>query len=94
MLERLNEAMEYIEQHLDQPVEAVELARIAVTSEYHFRRMFSALAGMPLSEYIRHGGSPSPGPRCLTGSGRCPRSLCVTATARGRPSHVPSAPWS
>ena len=30
-----------------------ELARIAVTSEYHFRRLFSALAGMPLSEYIR-----------------------------------------
>ncbi|MDQ1652309.1 MAG: AraC family transcriptional regulator [Cryptosporangiaceae bacterium] len=53
MLERLNQAMEYIEQHLDQPIEVRELARIAVTSEYHFRRMFSALAGIPLSEYIR-----------------------------------------
>jgi len=29
------------------------LARIAGTSEYHLRRMFSALAGIPLSEYIR-----------------------------------------
>jgi AraC family transcriptional regulator len=45
--------MEYIERHLDQPIEVAELARIAVTSEYHFRRMFSALAGIPLSEYIR-----------------------------------------
>ncbi|AJC55154.1 MULTISPECIES: AraC family transcriptional regulator [Streptomyces] len=53
MLERLNEAMEHIEAHLDQPVGAGELARIAMTSEYHFRRMFSALAGMPLSEYLR-----------------------------------------
>ncbi|MFC0844169.1 GyrI-like domain-containing protein [Streptomyces noboritoensis] len=53
MLERLNQAMEHIEDHLDQRIEATDLARIAVTSEYHLRRMFSALAGIPLSEYIR-----------------------------------------
>ncbi|UKY51642.1 AraC family transcriptional regulator [Streptomyces inhibens] len=53
MLEQLNQAMEHIERRLDQRIETAELARIAVTSEYHFRRMFSALAGLPLSEYIR-----------------------------------------
>ncbi|MEU9184672.1 AraC family transcriptional regulator [Streptomyces sp. NPDC048484] len=53
MLERLNEALEHIESRLDQRIEVPELARIAVTSEYHFRRLFSALAGLPLSEYIR-----------------------------------------
>ncbi|QCX81665.1 Transposon Tn10 TetD protein [Streptomyces sp. YIM 121038] len=53
MLERLNEAMEHIEAHLGEPIEVSELARIAMTSEYHFRRLFSALAGVPLSEYIR-----------------------------------------
>ncbi|WP_425451476.1 helix-turn-helix domain-containing protein [Sphaerisporangium album] len=53
MLERLSQAMEYIERHLDQQIEVAELARIAVTSEYHFRRLFSALAGIPLSEYVR-----------------------------------------
>ncbi|WP_405114068.1 AraC family transcriptional regulator [Micromonospora sp. NBC_01405] len=53
MLDRLNEAMTYVERHLDQRIEVAEMARIAVTSEYHFRRMFSALAGMPLSEYVR-----------------------------------------
>lgn len=53
MLERLNEAMAHIERHLDQQIEVADLARIALTSEYHFRRLFSALAGMPLSEYIR-----------------------------------------
>ncbi|GIH72549.1 AraC family transcriptional regulator [Sphaerimonospora thailandensis] len=53
MLERLNQAMEHIERRLDQEIDVAELARIAVTSEYHFRRLFSALAGLPLSEYIR-----------------------------------------
>ncbi|BFU45809.1 AraC family transcriptional regulator [Krasilnikovia sp. MM14-A1004] len=53
MLERLNAAMDHIEQRLDATIDPAELARIAVTSEYHLRRMFSALAGMPLSEYIR-----------------------------------------
>ncbi|MFJ1786488.1 GyrI-like domain-containing protein [Streptomyces anulatus] len=53
MLERLNDAMEHIEAHLGERIEVAELARIAMTSEYHFRRMFSALAGLPLSEYIR-----------------------------------------
>ncbi|PSJ28530.1 AraC family transcriptional regulator [Streptosporangium nondiastaticum] len=53
MLDRLNEALEHIESHLDRQVDVAGLARIAMTSEYHFRRLFSALAGMPLSEYVR-----------------------------------------
>lgn len=53
MLERLNQSLEYIERRLDQDVDVAEVARIAATSEYHLRRMFSALAGMPLSEYVR-----------------------------------------
>ncbi|WP_306318904.1 MULTISPECIES: AraC family transcriptional regulator [unclassified Streptomyces] len=53
MLDRLNQVMNHIEQRLDEPLDIAELARIATTSEYHLRRMFSALAGMPLSEYVR-----------------------------------------
>ncbi|WP_435280020.1 AraC family transcriptional regulator [Streptomyces sp. 1222.5] len=53
MLERLNQAMEHIECRLDRRIEGADLARIALTSEYHLRRLFSALAGMPLSEYVR-----------------------------------------
>ncbi|MFI5875915.1 helix-turn-helix domain-containing protein [Streptomyces sp. NPDC051445] len=53
MLERLNQAMDDIEGHLDESIDVGALARAAATSEYHLRRMFSALAGMPLSEYIR-----------------------------------------
>ncbi|EKX69125.1 AraC family transcriptional regulator [Streptomyces ipomoeae] len=53
MLDRLNQVMEHIEGRLDQSIDVAGLARVAATSEYHLRRMFSALAGMPLSEYIR-----------------------------------------
>ncbi|MBG0832363.1 AraC family transcriptional regulator [Planomonospora sp. ID67723] len=67
MLERLNQAMEHIERHLDEPIEVAELARIAVTSEYHFRRLFSALAGIPLSEYIRRRRLTVAGARVIAG---------------------------
>ncbi|WP_338894609.1 AraC family transcriptional regulator [Streptomyces sp. TG1A-60] len=67
MLERLNQAMEHIERHLDQRIEVAELARIAVTSEYHLRRLFSALAGMPLSEYVRRRRLTVAGAEVLTG---------------------------
>jgi AraC family transcriptional regulator len=53
VLERLNQAMEHVERNLDQPIDVADLARIALTSEYHLRRLFSALAGVPLSEYVR-----------------------------------------
>ncbi|WP_432056899.1 AraC family transcriptional regulator [Streptomyces sp. bgisy022] len=53
MLDRLNQTLEHIEHRLDGSVDVAELARLAATSEYHLRRMFSALAGMPLSEYVR-----------------------------------------
>ncbi|MEU0404113.1 AraC family transcriptional regulator [Streptomyces sp. NPDC006197] len=57
MLEQLNQALDHIEHCLeaeaDREVDIAEVARIAMTSEYHFRRLFSALAGMPLSVYVR-----------------------------------------
>lgn len=56
MLDRLNDAMEIVERDLAEPggtVDVAGLARVTLTSEYHFRRLFSALAGMPLSAYVR-----------------------------------------
>lgn len=52
-LERLNQALDYLEEHLRQPIDMNELARIACCSTFHFQRMFSYIAGVPLSEYIR-----------------------------------------
>lgn len=48
-----NEAIDYIEKHLTGELSGEALAAITMTSEYHFRRMFATLAGMPVSEYIR-----------------------------------------
>ncbi|MGX1541231.1 AraC family transcriptional regulator [Streptomyces adustus] len=53
MLERLNQALDHLEACLDGEVDMAEVARIAAVSEYHFRRLFSALAGMPLPLYVR-----------------------------------------
>ncbi len=52
-LERLNGALDYIEKHLAEPISFEEAARIACCSTFHFQRMFSYIAGVPLSEYIR-----------------------------------------
>ncbi|NJQ02775.1 AraC family transcriptional regulator [Streptomyces zingiberis] len=69
MLERLNQVMEHIEGHLDREIEPAELARIAATSEYHLRRLFSALAGVGLSEYIRRRRLTVAGADVLAGRG-------------------------
>ncbi|MFH8715388.1 AraC family transcriptional regulator [Streptomyces zaomyceticus] len=53
MLERMNQALDHLEACLDQEVDMADVARIAAVSEYHFRRLFSALAGMPLPVYVR-----------------------------------------
>lgn len=52
-VERLNESMAYIEEHLADEVDYGQLARIACCSAYHFQRMFTYMAGVTLSEYIR-----------------------------------------
>lgn len=52
-IERLNEAITYIEENLTDKIDYERLGRIAGCSSYHFQRMFSYMAGMPLSEYIR-----------------------------------------
>lgn len=49
----MNEAMRYIEENLTNEIDYKVIARLAHCSEYHFKRMFSFLAGMTLSEYIR-----------------------------------------
>ena len=52
-LKSWNEALDHLEQNLDGEVSLEELGRLAGCSPYHFQRMFSYLAGVPLKEYIR-----------------------------------------
>lgn len=53
MIGILNRLMEQIEQHLDAEIDFGQLLAGSGTTVYHVRRMFSSLAGMPLSEYVR-----------------------------------------
>ena len=55
MLDRLNAALDVLERNVADgaSVDVGAMARVAATSEHHLRRMFSALAGMPMGEYAR-----------------------------------------
>lgn len=52
-VERLNQSMSYIEEHLTDEIDYDELGRIACCSTYHYQRMFTYMAGISLAEYIR-----------------------------------------
>ncbi|MFJ6996528.1 GyrI-like domain-containing protein [Streptomyces sp. NPDC003090] len=53
MISALNQLVDLVEQHLAEELDLDGLAASLGTTEYHLRRMFSSLAGMPLSEYVR-----------------------------------------
>lgn len=53
MIAELNRLVELVEEHLTDDLDVASLAMELGTTEYHLRRMFSSLAGMPLSEYAR-----------------------------------------
>ncbi len=52
-VDRLNRSVKYIEEHLTDEIDCEQLGRIAGCSAYHYQRMFSYMAGIPLSEYVR-----------------------------------------
>lgn len=53
MIEILNRLVDEIEQRLGGDLDVDAFARTMGTTGYHARRMFSSLAGMPVSEYVR-----------------------------------------
>ncbi|MFV2105996.1 helix-turn-helix transcriptional regulator [Micromonospora sp. LOL_015] len=53
MISALNRLVHLVEEHLTEELDMDALARTLGTTQYHLRRMFSSLAGMPLSEYVR-----------------------------------------
>ncbi len=52
-LGRFNDALRFVEENLEGEIDLTRLARIACCSSFHFQRMFSYMAGVPLAEYIR-----------------------------------------
>ncbi|MCC2334968.1 AraC family transcriptional regulator [Cellulomonas wangsupingiae] len=53
MIAWLNRLVDLVEERLVEELDVARLAATLGTTEHHLRRMFSALAGMPLSEYLR-----------------------------------------
>ena len=52
-LQRMNNAINYIEDNLTNDIDFNEVAKVACCSVHHFQRMFSFITDVPLSEYIR-----------------------------------------
>ncbi len=49
---RINAVIDYIDTHLDEPLDLQTLADVALFSRYHFHRIFKAYLGETLGEYI------------------------------------------
>lgn len=52
-LKHMKDAIDYIEEHLDKDIDYKKVAQVALSSEYHFQRMFAFIVGISLSEYVR-----------------------------------------
>jgi AraC family transcriptional regulator len=50
---QLNQLTDLVETTVSDEIDVAAFASVHGTTEYHLRRMFSSLAGMPLSEYVR-----------------------------------------
>ncbi|WP_258377631.1 AraC family transcriptional regulator [Paenibacillus illinoisensis] len=53
MLKLLHQSIDYVEQHLHLPIEIDDIARSAMSSKYHFQRMFHAVTGVTVTQYVR-----------------------------------------
>ena len=53
MLPAMNHLVDAVEEALAEGVDVASVAAAHGTTEHHLRRMFSSLAGMPLTEYVR-----------------------------------------
>jgi len=65
----LNRLVDLVEESLTEELDVVGVAAALGTTEYHLRRMFSSLAGMPLSEYVRRRRMTVAAADVVTGSG-------------------------
>jgi DNA gyrase inhibitor GyrI/AraC-like DNA-binding protein len=51
--QRVNRVIDYIKDHLTEPLPIAQLARLAHFSPFHFHRLFRSLVGEPLHGFIR-----------------------------------------
>lgn len=53
MIKNLNDVIDYIEDNLSNDIKIEDVASHVGESDYHFRKVFQYISGMPLSEYIK-----------------------------------------
>ena len=51
--EQIQQTIEYIEKHLDEEIDIVNLAKIASLSPFYYQRLFSRLVKKPVAEYVK-----------------------------------------
>lgn len=49
----MNEVIKYVEDHLESKIDCEEITKISGYSWFYIQRLFSGIAGITLSEYIR-----------------------------------------
>ena len=52
-LESMNRAVEYIEANITEKLDIEKVAKIALSSTFHFQRMYHMITGVTIDEYIR-----------------------------------------
>ncbi|MGN4123802.1 AraC family transcriptional regulator [Lysinibacillus sphaericus] len=52
-LQSIQQAIEYIENHLTEDIQIEDIANVAHSSSFHFQRAFAILTGMTVGEYTR-----------------------------------------
>jgi AraC family transcriptional regulator len=71
-VERVNAAIDHVVTHLGEPMRLVAVARAAKFSPFHFHRVFQALMGVTLADFVKRL--------------RLEKAVAMMASGRGRPS--------
>lgn len=69
-LERMNKALIYLDGCMEKEVNIEEAARLAYSSTFHFQRLFHALTGFTVAEYVRKRRLTLAAQELAAGSGR------------------------
>ncbi|NFI93386.1 AraC family transcriptional regulator [Clostridium botulinum] len=52
-LDSMNKAVEYIEDNITEKLDIEKVAKIALSSPFHFQRMYHVITGVTIAEYVR-----------------------------------------
>lgn len=52
-LDAMNEAVEYLEANITEKIDIDKVAKIALSSTFHFQRMYHMITGITIGEYVR-----------------------------------------